>query len=219
MRYSVTLNEERYIVDVDCCEQPTAVKNCGEANSGSIKNIDSDADGHKSYEYSKVISYEAVKLEYESCIHRSEKLDNKIYIMLTVYAFIFALLTSSINQINQFAFPKDMAQLALIIIFSLLLFIDLLIYFISLTNMVSLIKAVHLNRFVSGEVIDKELMGEPEMPVMRYVLGHYVDCININNSILEDRYEKFNRTVYAIVIVLVISILIAILENFIMIKV
>ncbi|MCD8074293.1 MAG: hypothetical protein LUF27_04525 [Lachnospiraceae bacterium] len=118
MKYFVKLDGgEDYIVDI---ESPDLQRNVSASelkkdnnNAGNV----SRADECMLNDYSKEISYEAVKLEYEHCIQRSEKLDNKIYIMLTVYAFIFTLLTSSINQIRDFVFPTDTAQLAMIILF------------------------------------------------------------------------------------------------------
>lgn len=56
---------------------------------------------------SEDIVFDAMKEEYEHCVKRSEKLDNKIYILLTVCAFIFVLLTSIIEKASTFQMSQD----------------------------------------------------------------------------------------------------------------
>ena len=51
-------------------------------------------------DFSEELSYEATKAEYDHCVQRSEKLDNKVYIILTVYAFLFVLLCDIIKKIS-----------------------------------------------------------------------------------------------------------------------
>lgn len=58
-------------------------------------------------DFSEELSYETTKAEYDHCVQRSEKLDNKVYIILTVYAFLFVLLCDIIKKISDFSFPKD----------------------------------------------------------------------------------------------------------------
>ena len=57
-------------------------------------------------DFSEELSYESTKAEYDHCVQRSEKLDNKVYIILTVYAFLFVLLCDIIKKIAAFSFPK-----------------------------------------------------------------------------------------------------------------
>lgn len=51
-------------------------------------------------DFSEELSYETTKAEYDHCVQRSEKLDNKVYIILTVYAFLFVLLCDIIKKIS-----------------------------------------------------------------------------------------------------------------------
>lgn len=66
---------------------------------------------------SEEIVFDAIKVEYEHCVQRSEKLDSKINILLTVCAFIFVLLTSIIEKAGTFNTPMGMAQFSWIVIY------------------------------------------------------------------------------------------------------
>lgn len=45
---------------------------------------------------SSEIFFEAIKFEYEHSVYRPERLDNKLYISLAVYAFLAVILSDSI---------------------------------------------------------------------------------------------------------------------------
>ena len=87
---------------------------------------------------SEDIVFDAMKEEYEHCVKRSEKLDNKIYILLTVCAFIFVLLTSIIEKASTFQMSQDMTKISLIIIYWLLLLVDVVIFCVLLEKLVVL---------------------------------------------------------------------------------
>ena len=54
-------------------------------NDIAIKHNNNSSQNHT--DFSEELAYEATKVEYDHCVQRSEKLDNKVYIILTVYAF------------------------------------------------------------------------------------------------------------------------------------
>ena len=104
--YTVNVDEKTYHITVE------------HNNNPSINHTD----------FSEELSYEATKAEYDHCVQRSEKLDNKVYIILTVYAFLFVLLCDIIKKISDFSFPKSNIQLALLIIYSILLTLNVSLY-------------------------------------------------------------------------------------------
>ena len=81
--YTVNVDEKTYHITVE------------HNNNPSINHTD----------FSEELSYESTKAEYDHCVQRSEKLDNKVYILLTVYAFLFVLLCDIIKKISCFSFP------------------------------------------------------------------------------------------------------------------
>lgn len=56
--------------------------------------IEEDPTHKETNETAEDIAYSALLSEYDHCVQRAEKLDNKVYILLTVCAFLFVLLTS-----------------------------------------------------------------------------------------------------------------------------
>ena len=123
--YTVNVDEKTYHITVE------------HNNNPSINHTD----------FSEELSYESTKAEYDHCVQRSEKLDNKVYILLTVYAFLFVLLCDIIKKISCFSFPGNKTQLALIITYSIFLTLDIILYIFTLIKLIHLLKGVAIERF------------------------------------------------------------------------
>ena len=78
IRYNVKVNDQIYQVDL---ERDTTIHDA--------ESTESSAD----------ICFEAIKAEYDYCVTRAEKLENKVYILLAACAFVFALLTTQIDDL------------------------------------------------------------------------------------------------------------------------
>ena len=165
--------------------------------------------------YSENLSYESTKAEYDHCVQRSERLDNKVYIILTVYAFIFVLLCDILKKIGDFSFPKDQIQLALIIVYSILLTFNSMLYIFTLIQLTSLLKGVSIQRFSPEKVLERDMVNVNSITVARYVCSRYTQCIDTNNNILEKRFKKFNLCVNCIIPIIIISVLLVFISNFI----
>lgn len=161
------------------------------------------------------IAYSAFLSEYDHCVQRSEKLDNKVYILLTVCAFLFVLLTSVISEAGKFEFPEGGLALGLIITYAVLLVADVGIYVLMLIKLVGLLKSVSFARFNTREILTGNLISETPATISRYIGTKYVRCINHNNSIIEERYKKFNFCVELMVADVVLSIILAFICTFI----
>ena len=158
---------------------------------------------------SEDISFSAFVSEYEHCVQRAEKLDNKVYILLTVCAFLFVLLTSIINEAGRFAFPETGIGLALIIAYALLLVFDVAVYGVMLIKLVGLLKSVPFGRFNTREILNYDLVAQTPATTSRYLGTKYVRCIDYNNDLLEKRYKKFNFCVNLLAADVIISIFLA----------
>ena len=73
IRYNVKVNDQIYQVDLE---------------------KDTTTQGAEKTESSADICFEAIKAEYDYCVTRAEKLENKVYILLAACAFVFVLLTT-----------------------------------------------------------------------------------------------------------------------------
>ena len=165
---------------------------------------------------SEELSYESTKAEYEHCVQRSQKLDNKVYIILTVDAFLSVILYDIINGISDFSFPKSHIQLALLIIYSILLALNVFLYVLTLIQLTHLLKGVAIERFEPLKILEKEMIMADPKAVAKYICSRYNQCINTNNNILEIRFKKFNRCVNYMISIIIISIVLMFISNFIL---
>ena len=167
-------------------------------------------------DFSEELSYETTKAEYDHCVQRSEKLDNKVYIILTVYAFLFVLLCDIIKKISDFSFPKDNVQLALLIIYSILLTLNVSLYVLPLIQLTHLLKGVAIQRFDPQIILKREMIDANSKAVAKYICSRYNQCIDTNKNILEKRFEKFNKCVNCMIPLIIISIFLMFISNFIL---
>lgn len=167
-------------------------------------------------DYSEELSYESTKAEYDHCVQRSEKLDNKVYILLTVYAFLFVLLCDILKKITEFSFPKSYIQFTLIIVYSVLLGFDIGLYVFVLIRLTHLLKGVSIERFKPQIVLEKDMINADSKAVARYVCSCYNKCIDTNNNMLEKRFKKFNVCVNCMIPIAIISISLIFISNFIL---
>lgn len=77
-------------------------------------------------ESSASICFEAIKAEYDYCVTRAEKLENKVYILLAACAFIFVLLTTQIEKAGNVNLPQTKPELCGIIFYAILLVIAII---------------------------------------------------------------------------------------------
>lgn len=193
--YTVTINDKTYEISVE----PKTTSTVSPVNTNA----------------SDELSYEASKAEYEHCMQRSEKLDNKIYILLTVCAFLFVLLCDLIKKISNFSFPDDGIQLTLIIIFALCLSANIFLYTFTLIRLTNLLKGISVERFNPIIILEHDMIASDSKAVARYICSRYNQCIKTNNDNLEKRYKKFNNCVNCTIPIIFISFFLIFISNFI----
>ena len=84
---------------------------------------DAETNTTNNEESSASICFEAIKAEYDYCVTRAEKLENKVYILLAACAFIFVLLTTQIEKAGNVNLPQTKPELCGIIFYAILLVI------------------------------------------------------------------------------------------------
>ena len=182
-------------------------------NDIAIKHNNNSSQNHT--DFSEELAYEATKVEYDHCVQRSEKLDNKVYILLTVYAFLFVLLCDIIKKISCFSFPGNKTQLALIITYSIFLTLDIILYIFTLIKLIHLLKGVAIERFNPQVVLKRDMVNADSKAVAKYICSRYNQCIDTNNTILEKRYQQFNACANYMIPIIIFSFFLIIISNFI----
>jgi hypothetical protein len=145
LRYEIELENNKYVVDVN--------KRVGEKQFHSS---DGDVLETEAVETGEDISYEIVKAEYDYCLSRSEKLDNKIYILLTVCAFLISVVMDIANDLFQIKWPAKIYGIKSIFECTVWVgtFLELVIF---VASIIVLITALNINMDGNKELSNDEL--------------------------------------------------------------
>lgn len=137
----------------------------------------------------------AVQIEYDLTTSRSAKLDNKIYILLTVCAFIF---TKTLEYVEKVPFVKKIdgswkptcpfLQQA----YPIIAWLTIAALVITIILFVTCLFSIELMRFDGSIVLTKNMMGHPKKQVVKYICEKYLEITDINNRRLKKRYVRFN---------------------------
>ena len=165
----------------------------------------------ESTESSADICFEAIKAEYDYCVTRAEKLENKVYILLAACAFVFVLLTTQIEKAGKLGVPQSGPELLGIIIYAILLVVAVISNVGMLVMTVSLLKSVRFERLDAGLLLTEGVPDEKDTTAVRFIGRLYVQHTSKNNTVLEKGYTAFNRCVNAFCVSIVALIALAII--------
>lgn len=154
------------------------------------------------------LCYNIAKTEYDHCIKRLERLDNKIYILLTALAFIVVLLTGSISKLSGVNWSDACVNAKAIVVYILLTISATVLVILLLTQLIISLSSVEIKRFDSCELMEKNMTHVDEKSVAKYVIAKYAEAINYNNKLIDERYHTFNNCV----IIMCISVIILLLS-------
>jgi len=128
------------------------------------------------------------------------------YILLTVCAFIFVLLTSIIEKASTFQMSQDMTKILLIIIYWLLLLVDVVIFCVLLEKLVVLLGSIEFQRLDINNIMELNIIEKNPRTAVKYIGANYMQCVENNHTILEKRYEVFNTCVRFLVLNVLLSL-------------
>lgn len=192
-RYNVKVNDQTYCVEVTDVEESTT----------------------NNEESSASICFEAIKAEYDYCVTRAEKLENKVYILLAACAFIFVLLTTQIEKAGNVNLPQTKPELYGIIIYAILLVMAIVSNVTMIIMLVNLLKSMIFGRLDSGLLLTEGLLDEKDTTAVRFIGSIYTKNTDNNNAFLEKKYTEFNKCVGLFCVSTVTLISLAVVSNFI----
>lgn len=148
------------------------------------KDIVNDDEHYNEDDTDKIAQYflDAIEFEYEHSIHRPERLDNKIYISLAVYAFLAVLLT------NSFVICKENCILSGV--YYVILVIVIILFTVTLLSLIHLLKADQIAHYNLEALIDDD--GGFTLDTEDKVCRSYADYAIHNNKLLDEKNKKFN---------------------------
>lgn len=159
--------------------------------------------------------FNITKSEYDHTLNRSEKLDNKVYISLTFYAFMFVFVIDLIDNILNFKVSSDIKQIVLIVLYILICFITISIFLYTLVKLVKLLKPMEIDHFNPKYLVQENMQEDFPNIIYTFALNKYADYIIDNNEKLEARFKDYNKCLDNITWIVILSFSLNILNMFI----
>lgn len=166
-----------------------------------VANVAIDANNEKCKSNKRVgtLSIDAIKFEYAHSIKRSERLDNKIYITLAVYAFLAVLLS------NSFVACKDHNMFAGA--YYVILAIVVILFLFVLINLILLLNPSEMSHYNCNYLPKDDILQTDDA----FVCTKYIESINYNNEKLNKKNQDFRTcpklTVWVVIGVIVLNLM------------
>jgi len=148
------------------------------------------------------VCYNIVNQEYLHTFNRSDKLDNKVYI---VCAIIFIFVMGLFNAIITFKHPADIYQFELIYIYIVGTIVITVMFLYTLVRLATLLKANTIKTISANYIIDKNLQKQTSHTVYTFEAVQCVESIKENNIQLEKRFKQYNNIITNIVWIVIIA--------------
>lgn len=193
-KYEVDINGKNYVVDVKI--KNTTVKN------------DQELDGSQE-------CLNAIYEEYQHTVRRSEKLDNKVYILSTICGIIFVFIAGLITDVEKFKYPTNFSQWYVMGVYVSFLLVLLVLYLYTIIRLGLLLTSRNTLRLNPDNLLLNKFYNDKPRNVRIYVAVQYTKAINDDKQILNGRFKAFNFCVYRTAAIFVIGIILQIAGLFI----
>ena len=153
---------------------------------------DSQENNINGCDFSSEASLNAIKTEYEYCLQRSQKLDTKLQIVVTICAIYFGGVLSFINTLPKPALPSTHERLYVLALFYVLVVLQLFLKIYIFYAVINLIKGVGVGRIKQENIITNKVFEKDRNEAYKYLCKKYDECVRHNTRVQETRYKKFN---------------------------
>lgn len=197
MKYNVKIENKEYVIAVENIsdeEQEIAEKNVSEKTDGceSLSAVDQ--------------CFSAAMAEYENEVARASKLDNKVYILLTVCAFIFTRITELIEKIpgvREIEENKTRVSSLCQAHYATAVGFVTGLFSITLILLVVLLSNIKMNRLDTSIILGKNLLELPQKTVVKFLCVKYTQATDKNRENLKRRYILFNWCILFLILTIV----------------
>ncbi|SDO76422.1 hypothetical protein [Selenomonas ruminantium] len=156
---------------------------------------------------------EISKTEYEHCIKRLDRLDNKVYIMLTVCAFIFVMLTGALSNIEKIKMPNMLYEWIMLVIYGFAISYACYRTISLIFKLIKVLSSIKMNRLDSADIVEYNMVLAHQNQVVRYITGIYERATFKNNQLIDKKYNELDecvklikRTIVALLVVTIIGV-------------
>ena len=158
--------ENKYVIDVNpIFDSATAVHKNEEQSDKSEKNT-LDLELTEKIQ----IAVDSSRLEYEHSFRRAERLDNKVYILLTVCGIIFVLLIGAINKISEIDIWA--IQNRIVEAYDILLLLSIIGTVILLMILIYSLSGKDFKRYDTSRILENNLIQKVNRKTMALSLIH-----------------------------------------------
>ena len=171
---------------------------------GSEKRVDTDPE----------MLLDIARTEYENCVKRLDRLDNKIYILLTVCAFIFVMLTNAINGVSEIRLPQGITELIVLLMYLVFMIYVVIKVILLLKRLIGALSSIKLLRFDTGDILDFEMISANRHKVAEYVLAIYENTRQTNNDKIDKKYDELEKNVRSLTCVVILLIILTVVGGF-----
>lgn len=213
MKYGVMVavepgKENKYVIDVNpIFDSATAVHKNEEQLDKSEKNT-LDLELTEKIQ----IAVDSSRLEYEHSFRRAERLDNKVYILLTVCGIIFVLLIGAISKISEIDIWA--IQNRIVAAYDILLLLSIIGTVILLMILIYSLSGKDFKRYDTCRILENNLIQKVNLKTMaRYTIMKYEIARDHNNRIISKQYKLVNLAVKLLIIIVIMLMALAILGN------
>lgn len=203
-KYKSIMENQEHIANVEESYEDVSKKNSGQ----TIK--DNTLESHD-------YCFSVAQTEYEHGVSRAAKLDNKVYILLTVCAFIFSALNGFIMKISRIAPVQEEwpdYQKIVQIYYEKVVVLATGSFLIALILLVILLMNIKFYRIDSQLTLEKDLFAKSGKTCSKFLCAKYIQAINKNMNKLDLRYKFFNISVIAMIFTIVCLIILSYMSNF-----
>ena len=145
------------------------------------------------YPESQKLALDSLILEYKNSFDRSNKLDNKVYIVITFCGFLFVFITNLFSGLTRLTIPEDTAAKLLMGAYVLCCLAVMLAYIWVLVFFLALLRPEKIHR-MDPEYMKAEVIATlPEPEAAARLLALYKKTVDENLIRLHERCDRFTK--------------------------
>lgn len=154
---------------------------------------------------SRALALDSLILEYRNSFDRSNKLDNKVYIVITFCGFLFVFITNLFSGLTRLTVPSEPVLLGLTVLYVLCCLAVMLAYIGVLVFFLALLRPEKIHRMDPEYVQVEQLAVLPEQEAAERLLELYRQTVNENLVRLHLRCDRFTKGLRYVVCTVILA--------------
>ena len=142
---------------------------------------------------SQKLVLDSLILEYKNTFERSDKLDNKVYIVITFCGFVFVFITNLFGGLTGLVMPEGTLALLLTVLYVGSCLAVMLAYVLVLVFFLNLLRPERIHRMDPEYMQVERLAVQSEPETIGRLIELYRETVNDSLGRLHDRCDKFSR--------------------------